>query len=211
MNTNLTELIVVVDRSGSMESTRAEAEGGLNKFIEDQKKGPGQCNLTLIEFDTDYNQVYSGPINGMGKYTLVPRGWTALNDAVGRAVNDAGVRLANTPEEQRPGLVILSIITDGGENRSKEFAGWQGTNKVREMLEHQQTKYSWQVQYLGSNQDAFKVGSSLGIRTCSTYTPQNTRNAFNSLSGNSSRMRSQASKGLSIENRYTSDEIASHG
>ena len=86
---------------------------------------------------------------------------TALLDAVGRTINSVGERLNKTPEEERPGHVIFAITTDGYENASHEFT----KAKVKEMIEHQQDKYSWTFMFLGANIDAVSEGASLGINT----------------------------------------------
>ena len=122
MRTDLTDITMVIDRSGSMQSIRSDAEGGINSFIEQQKQEPGEANVTLVQFDADYEFVHSGvPIRQVPAFKLVPRGSTALLDAVGRAINETGARLAAMDEVQRPGLVVFVIVTDGEENSSREF------------------------------------------------------------------------------------------
>jgi uncharacterized protein YegL len=151
---------MVVDRSGSMQSCRSDAEGGINRFIEDQKNAAGSANLTLVEFDTEYDFVHrAADIKGVGPYKLVPRGNTALNDAVGRAISEAGARLEATQEAERPGAVAVVIVTDGHENSSKEF----GLAKVKEMIEHQSSKYNWQFTFLGADIRAAAQGTAMGI------------------------------------------------
>src|SRR5262245_51606472 len=114
MRNDLTELVMVIDRSGSMSAIKDDAEGGINQFIDDQKKLPGACSLTLVQFDTVYDFVHKGvPIHTVGKYDLVPRGSTALLDAVGRAIFETGERLKGIAEPARPGLVVFVIVTDG--------------------------------------------------------------------------------------------------
>jgi hypothetical protein len=91
MKSNLTDITLVVDRSGSMEQVREDAEGGVNSFIEQQAKEPGQALFTLVQFDTEYEFLHKGvPIAEVPQYELVPRGMTALLDAVGRAINETG-------------------------------------------------------------------------------------------------------------------------
>jgi hypothetical protein len=98
MRTDLTDITMVIDRSGSMESIRTDAEGGINTFIDSQKTEPGEALLTLVQFDTEYEFVHKGAaIGSVPKFTLVPRGSTALLDAVGRAINETGARLAAIP------------------------------------------------------------------------------------------------------------------
>src|SRR3954454_24245157 len=136
MKSDLTDITLVVDRSGSMEQIRDDAEGGVNTFIADQSKEPGEALLTLVQFDTEYEFLHKGvPISQAPKYKLVPRGGTALLDAVGRAINETGERLSKMAEQDRPGLVIFVVMTDGEENSSKEFS----KSQIKEMIEVNRT------------------------------------------------------------------------
>ena len=95
----------------------------------------------------------------MPSLTLVPRGSTAMLDAIGRAVNATGARLAALPEDQRPGAVIVGIMTDGLENASREFS----YPSIKALIEQQEQTYGWTFMYMGANQDAIEVGASLGV------------------------------------------------
>jgi uncharacterized protein YegL len=159
-----TEIVVVVDKSGSMRSKQNDAIGGFNGFVEDQRKVPGEANLTLIMFDTTYNVCYTGkPIAGveaLDTNTYRPGGGTALNDALARGIIETGKRLADMPEDSRPNKVICVVITDGEENSSKEHTKEQ----VQEMVRHQEGKYGWAFIYLGAGVDAFAEAAQLGIQ-----------------------------------------------
>lgn len=156
----LTDITFVLDRSGSMKSVAADTVGAFNKFVADQKVAPGECLLTLVQFDYEYEFVYRGtPIRDVPPLTFVPRGWTALLDAVGRAVNETGARLAALPEPERPEHVVFVILTDGEENSSKEF----DRAKVMALIKHQTETYSWQFLFLGANQDAIAAGAAIGV------------------------------------------------
>lgn len=162
---NLTEIIAIVDRSGSMSACRNDAIGGFNAMLaEQQQLDVGRCRLTYVQFDHEYDFVHkSKPIQDVPELTwetYVPRGWTALLDAVGRTIQDTGTRFARLPEHKRPGQVVVVILTDGLENDSKEFTKAQ----VKRMIEHQTHKYNWQFLYLGANQDAFEEAEQLGIQ-----------------------------------------------
>lgn len=204
MNTNLSDITVVIDRSGSMESCKVEAVGGLNAFVEDQKKLPGSANFTLIQFDDRYEVVHAGvPIQSVGKLDLIPRGWTALYDAVGRAVRETGERLSAMPENERPGLVVFVIITDGMENASKEF---RSKAEIKKIIDHQTQKYNWKFLFLGSNQDGFAEGTSLGMSASATYS--NTKGAIRASSNNVSRMRCAVQAvGFAPSCEYTQEEL----
>ena len=163
-NKNLTEIIAIIDRSGSMEDIVDDASGGFNAFLSKQQKDvKGECRLTYVQFHNVYEIVHDGiPIQEMqplDRSTFVPRASTALRDAIGQTINVVGARLANTPEEQRPGNIVVVILTDGQENSSREFSQAQ----IKQMIEHQTEKYGWAFVYLAQNVDAFATGRSLGL------------------------------------------------
>jgi uncharacterized protein YegL len=167
VNENHTEVIIVLDRSGSMSSIREDMEGGLNQFFEEQKKEPGKCTVTLAQFDDKYEIVYEGTdIQEVPGASLVPRNSTALCDAVGRTINAVGKRLSDMLETDRPGRVIFLIITDGRENASKEFS----RDEVKRLIEQQEKKYNWLFVYLGANQDSFAEAQGYGIATAKNFT-----------------------------------------
>ena len=208
MRNDLTDVTLIVDRSGSMASCQKEAENGVNHFIDEQKKQAGECLFSLVQFDTEYEFIHNGvPIKDVPKYTLVPRGMTALLDAIGRAINEAGCRLAAMPEDQRPGLVVFVIVTDGQENSSHEFKRAQ----IKEMIERQQSTYSWQFTFLGANQDAFAEAGALGIvaNAAAGYTPTNSKIAFASAASNVTQMRAARAGGQSVNCAYTDEERTS--
>lgn len=205
MRNDLTDITLVIDRSGSMHFCQQEAQNGVNCFIEEQKKGQGEAVLTLVQFDTEYDLVHRAkPISEVPHYTLEPRGMTALLDAVGRAINETGERLSNMLEEQRPGLVVFVIVTDGLENSSHEFTKQQ----IKEIITHQQDQYQWQFTYLGANQDAFREARGIGIssQSSATYDPDKAQTAFAGASANVGRMREEFTSGGIVLNRYTDEE-----
>jgi hypothetical protein len=205
MKSDLTDITLVVDRSGSMQEIRSDAEGGVNAFIEKQAEEPGEALLTLVQFDTEYDFVHKGvPIDRVPKYELLPRGGTALLDAVGRAINETGERLAKMPEQDRPGLVIFVITTDGEENSSREFT----KSQVKEMIEKQQTKYNWHFTFLGADQDAFAEAGGLGIRAnfAAQFSKGKVAAAYMGTASKVSRMRRQVMAGETVENVFTDEE-----
>jgi len=166
-NPDLTHIEFLLDRSGSMESIKSDIEGGFDAYIADQKARPGQCTVSLAQFDDRYESVFTGvPIAEVPPLALTPRGMTALLDGIGRTVNELGARLAGLPENERPGTVIFAIMTDGLENASREFTH----GVVKAMITHQEQVYNWQFLYMGADQDAIEVGSSLGIASEHTMT-----------------------------------------
>lgn len=205
MRTDLTDITMVIDRSGSMQSIQSDAEGGINSFIEQQQQEPGEANVTLVQFDTDYEFVHSGvPIRQIPAFKLVPRGSTALLDAVGRAVNETGARLAAMDESQRPGLVVFVIVTDGEENSSREFT----RDQIRTMVEHQQSAYKWQFTFLAANQDAFAAGGSMGIAQdgIAAFAMGKMRGTYDATAKKMARMRKAVSEGETVDNKFTEEE-----
>lgn len=169
MNTNLTEIACVLDRSGSMESIREDAIGGFNSFLDSQKKQPGDARLTLVLFDNEYlvseNSTPLARVKPLDTTTYVPRGSTALYDAIGRTINEVGARLAATPEPDRPGKVIVAILTDGQENSSTEFT----RETIAGMISHQQKAYSWEFVFLAANQDAVTAAEAIAIKKADAF------------------------------------------
>jgi uncharacterized protein YegL len=166
---DITEIVVVLDRSGSMVDIQGDMVGGLKQFISDQQKCDGKANFTLVQFDTEYETVYEGvDIQDVNEISLVPRGWTALLDAIGRTIEETSNRLAKIDPDRK---VVFVIITDGLENSSKEF----DKSTILEKIKHFEQVHSWKFIYLGANQDAIKEGTSLGInyQNCSNFTPDN--------------------------------------
>lgn len=162
MNRNLTEIIFLLDRSGSMAGLESDTIGGFNSLIEKQCGLEGETMLTAVLFDDQYEVLWNGIDAKSARLTdkeYYVRGYTALLDAVGKTILDVGCRLSKTSEEQRPKKVIFVITTDGIENASREFS----YQKVKELITHQQEKYSWEFIFMGANIDAAKEADSIGI------------------------------------------------
>lgn len=188
MRMNHTDITIVLDRSGSMATVVNDTIGGFNRFLSDQKAAPGTAEITLHQFDDRFETVMNGVDVRMAaeltNKTFVPRGSTALLDAIGRAIQETGNRLATKSDRDRAGKVVFVIITDGEENASREF----NREKVFEMIEHQKSKYSWEFVFLGANQDAIRAAAGIGINACSSITyaanAVGTEAVFRSLSSN---------------------------
>lgn len=189
------DMTVLLDRSGSMASIKAETESGFAFFLNEQKKQPGEAKLTLVQFDTEYEQVYSAKnLADVSSLNLQPRGCTALHDSLAKAIVDTGERLKGIPEVDRPAKVLFIVITDGLENSSREHT----KESVRKMIEHQTSAYQWQFIYLGANQDAFAEAGSLGISVMNAMTYAPTEGAvkvmYSNLADNVARYRSGGSR-----------------
>lgn len=173
MRENLTEMVFVLDRSGSMSGLAADTIGGFNELIEKQKKIEGDAYVTTVLFDHEYEVLHDhvalGEVAPLTDKEYFARGSTALLDAVGRTIDSVGARLAAAPEEERPEHVVFVITTDGMENASREYTA----KRVRGMIEHQQQKYSWQFVFLGANMDAVSEARNLGIsaKYAADFTP----------------------------------------
>lgn len=159
-NPEYRHIIVIVDRSGSMRACREPTETGINELFDGQAAEDGPGTASLYQFDTEHELVFEHvPLAEVPRYRLVPRGATALLDAVGFAFAREGEWLASLPEEERPGTVVAVIATDGMENSSREYDRGQ----IRAAIWHQQEVYSWQILFIGANMDAVQVATSYGI------------------------------------------------
>jgi uncharacterized protein YegL len=193
-----TDLTMVLDRSGSMQSIKNDTVGGFDAFLSEQRRLPGRCTVSLVQFDNEYEEVYTGrDITNVAGLTLVPRGSTAMLDAIGRAVNATGARLAALPEDQRPATVIVGIMTDGLENASREFT----YPTVKALIEQQEQVYGWTFMYMGANQDAIEVGASLGVARdrALTYAGPKVAAAMGAYSASVGTLREAVAAGAPVE------------
>jgi uncharacterized protein YegL len=200
---NSTHILIVLDRSGSMAPIASDVQGGLNTFIEEQKKVPGDCTFSLVDFDHEYRTLVEWTdiqkVKPITNYE--PRGNTALFDAVCRAVDELGVRLAALPEEERPSKVIVVVQTDGQENASV----YRTLANVRERITHQREQYGWDFVFLGANMDAFAAGAAMGISGQSTAQWQPTKGGIAATYNVTARSVRRARAGGQSMN-YTPDE-----
>jgi Mg-chelatase subunit ChlD len=159
-NPEYRHIIMIVDRSGSMRSCKAATEEGINGLFAGQATEGGRATASLYQFDTEHDVVFAHvPLGQVPPYRLVPRGGTALLDAIGFAFAREGEWLASLAEDERPGSVIAVIATDGMENSSREYKRPQ----IQETIKLQQEAYSWQILFIGANMDAVQVAASYGI------------------------------------------------
>jgi Mg-chelatase subunit ChlD len=210
MKTGLTEIVLVIDRSGSMSSTRADAEGGLRQFIADQKKAPGEAVVTLYRFDDQIELVLDAkPIATVedGELAIIPRGSTALWAAMYRAIAHVGQRLAITDEAARPEHVIVVTITDGEENASQRHE--VTATMVKDAVTRQTEDYKWQFVFIGAGQDAVLSAAQMGITRANAAAyaadPHGTRALYANLSVNTTLMRSGATKGMAWSDQSRDD------
>ena len=163
MKKDLTELVFILDRSGSMAGLEEDTIGGFNAMLEKQKTVPGECRITTVLFSTQ-NQVLHDRIDIRAVSPLTEKeyavgGGTALLDAIGSTINKIVSVQKNTAESYRAEKVMFVIITDGEENSSHEFS----SDCVKAMIEHEKTKYGWEFIFLGANIDAVETAERFGI------------------------------------------------
>ena len=200
---DLTDITIIMDRSSSMFACQEEAQNGVNAFIQEQKEQKGEALFSFIQFDTQYETLYSGiDLKDAGEFTLQPRGMTALLDAVGKGITDTAKRINKLA--QKPSLVVFVILTDGQENSSSEFSREQ----IKTLIDKHQKEDGWQFTFLGANQDAFAEAGSLGIAKGGTinYGVHNSHQVFSMTSANVSQMRSCAMVGADVSNEYTDEQ-----
>ena len=183
--TSLTFIAVVLDRSGSMASIRDDAIGGFNTFVEEQRARPGRAVLFLAQFDDQYEVVFDGlviaDVPALTRTTFLPRGSTALLDAIGHTITRIERSIERTPPAQRPENVVVLVITDGEENASRDFSSGQ----VRELIRVHQSLHGWTVLFFGSASRAITAATDdLGIDGSNTvmFTPASFRAAFGTAS-----------------------------
>ena len=164
MKNHYSEIAFVLDRSGSMESCREATIGGFNSFLQEQQKTEGLARLTLILFNDEYlvpiDALPVAEILPLDNDSYVPRGSTALLDAIGRTIDELGARLAALSEKDRPLQVIVAILTDGLENSSQDYT-WQ---QIADVIKQQSEQYRWTFLFLGANQDAIETAAQMNIK-----------------------------------------------
>jgi hypothetical protein len=186
MKQRYTHISFVLDRSGSMESVKDDTIGGFNQFLSEQKTVVGKATITLVQFDDLYEYIIDMTdivvAKPLDEKTFVPRGWTALFDAIGRCIDETGAALSKLPESDRPEQVIFVILTDGMENASRKYT----RESIEARISHQRDVYKWQFVFLGANQDAISSATSIGIsaKSSMTYaqTSVGTKDAYRALS-----------------------------
>lgn len=212
MRNDLTELILIVDRSGSMSALCESCNVGIAKFIDEHTKAAGEALLTVVLFDDKIETPIRSTMLSKDKplsVTISPRGWTALYDAVGKTLSEVEERHKHLPPPVRPGLTIVTIVTDGLENASKEYKQEQ----IRDMQSRlEKEPYNWQFQFLGANFDVKAEAANIGIVRGSvgeyeTKTSGGILAAYTASSSNAARMRQANLEGLRVSNNYTPEEI----
>ena len=168
MKNNITELVFILDRSGSMAGLESDTIGGFNAMLEKQKKEDGVAYVTTVLFDTHFERLHDRlrveEVPAMTEKDYTPGGCTALLDAVGDTVRHiAGIHKYARPEDV-PEKTVVVITTDGLENASHRYS----LEQVKALIEHEQEKYGWEFLFLGANIDAVETANSIGIDSART-------------------------------------------
>jgi len=169
MKNGLTWIVPIVDESGSMGEIKSDTIGAYNSFISEQKKVEGEALVNLVKFNTKIEKVYESSIQNaqlLDDNTYRPKDWTRLYDAIGHTIKDVKDKIKSLKDEDKPEKVLVVIITDGKENRSRDFNRDQIFEKIKKL----EKKYNAVFLYLGANQDAFEEGNKIGINKFNTVT-----------------------------------------
>jgi hypothetical protein len=165
-NPDYTALLFIIDESGSMFNIAKDMEGGIKTLLEEQDKLDGKLTVDVAYFDHGFRYPVSMALAADANVQIIPNGMTALHDAIVRGSTLFGQSLAELPEEDRPGTVMVVIVTDGLENSSKEST----KGDVKALITKQQDEFNWNFVFLGANQDAVLAGESFGLRKGASLT-----------------------------------------
>ena len=223
MKKGLTDVTFLIDRSSSMESLKGAVKSGIKELIRTQKKEPGECNISVVQFDRfhtlGHNPTSEDPVlDWLCKATPMeevsdeilekyePRGSTPLIQAMDATIDRIGVRLRDTMESARPEKVVVIVQTDGEENSSMNCT----MEQLKERVETQTEKYDWQFVFLGANINAFDTGTGYGLRGNQTwqYTANNVgvKSAFAATSESLTSYRAGASASMDFDNIANSED-----
>lgn len=163
MKKGLTELVFIIDKSGSMAGLESDTIGGFNGMLKKQQAMDGECQITTVLFDHNcellHDRLDIKAVSPITENEYQIGGTTALLDAVGRTIHKIGSAQRHTAEDYRAEKVMFVIITDGEENSSREFS----LDTVKAQIEHQKAKYHWEFIFLGANIDAVQTAARFGI------------------------------------------------
>jgi hypothetical protein len=199
MRKDYTAIALIVDRSGSMNNVVDDTIGGVNSFIDQQRKVDGKCSVTLVQFDdvieTIHDFIDIEDVPQLTSDVYYPRNMTALYDSIGVTANKLGQKLADMPEDERPAKVIVAVITDGMENASTEY----NKESIKKMIEDQESKYGWDFNFISADIDSYKDAQNLGFAPGKTamYSKCSTGGTFDAMSSKMGRVRNMVAEDAS--------------
>ena len=202
---NHTEIIFIIDKSGSMHNLTDDTIGGFNGFIESQKAIDGKATLTTVLFDSTWKILHDGidihEVKPMTTTDYVAGGMTAMLDAIGEIINRVQDRHDELGKE-KPEEVLFVITTDGEENSSRKY----NKSQIEKMIKHQTNGHGWKFMFLGANMDAVKEAESIGISrdyaTNYAYTSKGVDNVYATMSCVTSSLRGVADSAISLDGDF---------
>lgn len=205
---NYTHIHVLFDRTGSMAGRENDINGWYKVFFTEQKKLPGECTVSVAQFDaesydvvTEWSKIQDLP----AEYSLSPRGGTPLRDSLAKSITKLGEKLAAMNEDDRPSKVLVVCHTDGEENASHEWS----PQALKDLVTQQREKYGWEFTFLGADIDAFTVGQSMGIPRMSNLSSGNNSMGYMKSAVISTAAVTRWRTGVTGSLGYTSDELES--
>lgn len=196
MRNDYIHITFVIDKSGSMYSSKDEVVSGVQKIINEQKNNKdGKCTVSMYTFNDKVDEDYIGvDVNDLPKFEYSPTSMTALNDGCGVAIDNTGKWLAEMNEEDRPSKVLVAVFTDGMENASKEYT----LKQVKDKIEHQENVYNWTFMYLGTDITTTKMAEDLGFKFKTYSSRKKMANNYDIISCATTAYRSMAKTGASL-------------
>ena len=203
---NYTHIHVLFDRTGSMAGRENDVNGWYKVFFAEQKTLPGECTVSVAQFDSSSYDVvidWSNVKDIPDEYKLVPRSGTNLRDSLAKSINTLGEKLAAMKEEDRPSKVLVVVHTDGEENSSVEWT----QEALKELVKKQREDYKWEFTFLGADIDAFTIGTAMGFSATSNLSSGNNTKGYATSAFISTTAVSRWRTGLTGSLSYTEDEV----
>ena len=196
MRNDYIHITFVIDKSGSMYSSKDEVVSGVQKIINEQKNNKdGKCTVSMYTFNDKVDEDYIGvDVNDLPKFEYSPTSMTALNDGCGIAIDNTGKWLAAMNEEDRPSKVLVAVFTDGMENASKEYT----LKQVKDKIEHQENVYNWTFMYLGTDITTTKMAEDLGFKFKTYSSRKKMANNYDIINSATTAYRSMAKTSASL-------------
>lgn len=197
MRNDYIHITLIVDKSGSMYTSKEDVISGIKKIIDEQKANKeGKCTVSLYTFSDKVDETFVGKdVNEIPNFEYSPDGLTAMNDGLGIAIDNTGKWLAAMNEEDRPGKVLVAVFTDGKENASKEYTLKQVQDKIKEQTE----VYSWQFIYIGCDITTTKAAEDLGFKFKTYSSRSKLGNTYDIINTVTTSYRKMASAGATMD------------